>query len=161
MKITCIINCFLFSEVMSNQTKPSAQAVKSEVKQEIDFVKPSPVKETKPVVIQKIPPKGETNHSSSKTNRGFLTRSIYVAGHNLTSSELCPELGAGLRLLIVITSAPDHSAARMAVRQTWGHFGQRKDVSKPFNYSNLYFSILRTETTITRGGFLTRDLKHS
>lgn len=122
---------FIFSETIPNQTKPLAEAIKSEVKlEEVVVIKPSAEKvESKPEVIQKIPPRGEVDHSSNKTVRGFPTRSIYVSGHNLTSPELCPELGARLRLLIVITSAPDHSAARMAVRQTWGHFGQRKDVS--------------------------------
>lgn len=116
----------------SNHTKLLMDAVKPSVKTEEEEVqKPSPPSqvEPKPVVIQKIPPKGEKESHSNKTKGGFLLRSIYAAGHNLSNPDLCPELGARLRLLIVITSAPDHAAARMAVRQTWGHFGQRKDVS--------------------------------
>lgn len=116
----------------SNHTKPLVEAVKPSAKtEEEEVVKPSPPSqvEPKPAVIQKIPPKGEKETHSNKTKGGFLLRSIYATGHNLSNADLCPELGARLRLLIVITSAPDHAAARMAVRQTWGHFGQRKDVS--------------------------------
>lgn len=96
---------------------------------ELEAVKSVTEKTEPQPVIQKIPLRGEVVSSSNKTNEGFLTKSIYVAGHNITSAELCPELGAKLRLLIVITSAPDHSTSRMAIRQTWGHFTQRKDVS--------------------------------
>jgi len=121
-------------ESVTNHTKPTAEAIKADGKaEEVHIVKPSPEKvEPKPVVIQKIPPKGEADVPSNKTKGGFLTRSIYTPGHNLTVPELCVELGAKLRLLIMVTSAPDHTAARMAVRQTWGHFAQRKDVAVAF-----------------------------
>uniref|UniRef100_A0A1B6LV84 Hexosyltransferase n=1 Tax=Graphocephala atropunctata TaxID=36148 RepID=A0A1B6LV84_9HEMI len=125
-------------ETMANQTKAPADGVKTELKvEETEALKPSPAKiDKKPPVIQKIPPKSEAEsppHSNkTKTKGGILTRNIYTAGHNLSVPELCPELGARLRLLIVITTAPDHVAARMAVRQTWGHYTQRKDVAIAF-----------------------------
>lgn len=123
------------SETVTNQTKPAAEASKSKIALkpvELEPVKvsPPPKAELKPAVIQKIPPKGESlNNTPSNKTKGFSTRSIYSAGHNLSVPELCPELGARLKLLVVITSAPDHATARMAIRQTWGHYGQRKDVS--------------------------------
>lgn len=41
-------------------------------------------------------------------------------------------MGGPLRLLILITSAPTHRDARLAIRQTWGHYSSRRDVSIGF-----------------------------
>lgn len=91
-------------------------------------------------VIQSIKKKGEkegeTNKVVEKGSGGILTRVMYEAGHNISSTELCPEFGAQLKLMVAITSAPEHKDARMAVRQTWGHFGQRKDVCLLYNFFN-------------------------
>ena len=46
--------------------------------------------------------------------------------------DLCPDFGQHLKLIILITSAPNHVEARKAIRQTWGHFRMRKDVSMAF-----------------------------
>lgn len=64
--------------------------------------------------------------------RVVLTRDVYVAGHERPHPELCPALGAHLRLLILVTSAPSHAAARDAVRLTWGHYAARRDVALAF-----------------------------
>ncbi|XP_045762765.1 beta-1,3-galactosyltransferase 5-like [Maniola jurtina] len=64
--------------------------------------------------------------------RVVLTRDMYVAGHERPHPELCPALGAHLRLLILVTSAPSHSTARDAVRLTWGHYAARRDVALAF-----------------------------
>lgn len=61
-----------------------------------------------------------------------LTRDLYEAGHERPHPELCPALGARLRLLVLVTSAPAHAAAREAVRLTWGHFAARRDVALAF-----------------------------
>ncbi|CAH2098543.1 unnamed protein product [Euphydryas editha] len=61
-----------------------------------------------------------------------LTRDLYVAGHERPHPELCPALGARLRLLVLVTSAPAHAAAREAVRLTWGHYAARRDVALAF-----------------------------
>ncbi|KAI8431476.1 hypothetical protein MSG28_015992 [Choristoneura fumiferana] len=45
---------------------------------------------------------------------------------------LCPALGARVRLLILVSSAPAHAAAREAVRLTWGHAALRSDVALGF-----------------------------
>ncbi|XP_012277449.1 beta-1,3-galactosyltransferase 5-like [Orussus abietinus] len=55
-------------------------------------------------------------------------RAIYEFGHSVSVPERCPEYGKGMELIVVIMSAPSHVEARTAIRQTWGHFGQRKDV---------------------------------
>ncbi|KAG4070258.1 hypothetical protein HA402_009821 [Bradysia odoriphaga] len=46
--------------------------------------------------------------------------------------ELCPDAGENLRLLILITSAPTHREARLAIRQTWGHYATRRDIAIAF-----------------------------
>ncbi|XP_075986284.1 beta-1,3-galactosyltransferase 5-like [Anticarsia gemmatalis] len=62
----------------------------------------------------------------------LYTRELYVGGHERPHPELCPALGAHLRLLILVTSAPSHAAARDAVRLTWGHYAARADVALGF-----------------------------
>ncbi|XP_063219760.1 beta-1,3-galactosyltransferase 5-like isoform X2 [Bacillus rossius redtenbacheri] len=69
---------------------------------------------------------------SDGLDKGFLTSDIYEPGYEITSSELCPDFGSNLKLLVVITSAPSHNEARMAIRQTWGHYSQRSDISIAF-----------------------------
>ncbi|KAH9640885.1 hypothetical protein HF086_000790 [Spodoptera exigua] len=64
--------------------------------------------------------------------RVVLVRDVYVAGHERPHPELCPALGARLRLLVLVTSAPAHAAARDAVRLTWGHYAARADVALAF-----------------------------
>lgn len=65
------------------------------------------------------------------TTKGIITRSLYETGH-LDSPVICPDSGEAVRLLIIITSAPAHRDARLAIRQTWGHFGSRRDIAIAF-----------------------------
>lgn len=60
--------------------------------------------------------------------KGVTAEKIYQAGHMHHDSEICPNMGKHLKLLIAITSAPSHESARLAVRETWGHFAIRKDI---------------------------------
>ncbi|EEB10620.1 beta-1,3-galactosyltransferase, putative [Pediculus humanus corporis] len=76
-------------------------------------------------VIQKVPPKSENV-------TGIATRSLYDSGFRVPNVDLCPDFGQHLKLIILITSAPNHVEARKAIRQTWGHFRMRKDVSMAF-----------------------------
>ncbi|KAE8752398.1 hypothetical protein FOCC_FOCC000870 [Frankliniella occidentalis] len=66
------------------------------------------------------------------TVKGVITRSIYESGHDVANLEICPDLGRNLQVFIAVTSAPSHREARMAVRQTWGHFQQRSDIAIAF-----------------------------
>nr|CAD7449862.1 unnamed protein product [Timema bartmani] len=66
------------------------------------------------------------------SEQGFLTRSFYESGHYIPNLELCLNLGKHLKLLVVITSAPSHKEARLAIRQTWGHYTQRSDIAIAF-----------------------------
>ena len=45
---------------------------------------------------------------------------------------MCPNNGRDLKVVVLITTAPDHERHRTAVRQTWGHFSMRKDVTMAF-----------------------------
>ncbi|XP_060516060.1 beta-1,3-galactosyltransferase 5-like [Cylas formicarius] len=87
------------------------------------------------------PPQSQIISQSNHTNntrpvldltRGVPAELIYEAGHIDVSSNICPDLGKNLKLLITITSAPTHDSARDAIRQTWGSFARRKDVAIAF-----------------------------
>lgn len=65
--------------------------------------------------------------------KGVAAEYIYESGHaDSAGPHICPDQGGQLRLLIAITSAPSHESARMAIRQTWGHYSSRRDVSIAF-----------------------------
>lgn len=81
--------------------------------------------------IQQIPQKTKQVESKN-TSLGVLTEHLYESGYDIPNVDLCPDLGKKLKLLVAITSAPQHQEARMAVRQTWGHYGQRRDVAVAF-----------------------------
>lgn len=72
-----------------------------------------------------------------------LTRDLCVLGHEVPHPELCPAQGKGLRLLILVTSAPEHAEAREAVRSTWGYFAKRTDVALGFMLGEPPLALLR------------------
>lgn len=78
------------------------------------------------------PSSNVTVNTPPDLTRGVAAEIIYEAGHVDVSSQVCPDLGKDVNLLIAITSAPGHENARMAIRETWGHFGSRKDVAIAF-----------------------------
>ncbi|XP_065356532.1 uncharacterized protein LOC135950931 [Calliphora vicina] len=72
---------------------------------------------------------------ASDPTQGIPTKQIYESGHmneEIDINQICPNKGANLKLLILITSAQTHAEARLGIRQTWGHFGTRRDVSTAF-----------------------------
>lgn len=70
--------------------------------------------------------------ASGTPSWGDTARAIYQFGHDVQVPEKCPDYGKDMDLVIVIMSAPTHIEARTAIRQTWGHYGQRRDVSIVF-----------------------------
>lgn len=92
----------------------------------------------------------------------YSARAIYEAGHMVPIPEKCPNFGKEMDLVIIIMSAPTHLEARMAIRQTWGHFGQRSDISILFmlgaTMDSKVETILRKEqktyNDVIRGKFL-------
>lgn len=67
------------------------------------------------------------------TTKGIRTSDLYESGHSEANSDLCGnDGGENIRLLILITSAPTHRDARLAIRQTWGHYATRRDIAIAF-----------------------------
>ncbi|XP_066582256.1 beta-1,3-galactosyltransferase 1-like [Prorops nasuta] len=80
----------------------------------------------KPLQVEKLI---NLTKSISIMVRNDSARAIYEAGHTSPIPEKCPNFGKEMELVIMIMSAPMHIEARTAIRQTWGHFGQRRDIS--------------------------------
>lgn len=79
-----------------------------------------------------MPKKESAKPAQSKVPRGILTKEVYDAGHIIPNADLCPDLGRAMKLMVLITSSPEHAEPRMAIRQTWGHFAQRRDIGIAF-----------------------------
>lgn len=77
-------------------------------------------------------PKRRALSSKSAAVGTNLVKDVYEAGHLIPNADLCPDLGENLKIVILVTSAPNHTDARMAIRQTWGHFHRRRDISIGF-----------------------------
>lgn len=65
-------------------------------------------------------------------NPSVPTHTLYRAGHKMPPKDICPNGGAGMKLLILVTTAPSHGKQREAVRGTWGHVAFRRDVGFAF-----------------------------
>lgn len=75
---------------------------------------------------------GGTRSGVIDPTQGIPTKDIYESGHLDVNPLLCPDEGESIKLLIIITSAHAHQDARLAIRQTWGHYGTRRDVAIAF-----------------------------
>ncbi|CAG9132505.1 unnamed protein product [Plutella xylostella] len=75
--------------------------------------------------------------AARRDSRVVLTSELYEAGHSRPHAECCPARGAALRLLVLVTSAPGHAAAREAVRLSWGHAALRRDIGFAFVLGSL------------------------
>ncbi|BFF94613.1 uncharacterized protein DMAD_12204 [Drosophila madeirensis] len=68
-------------------------------------------------------------------SKGVATEKLYESGHiddEIDADHICPHAGEPIKLLVLISSAQSHEAARMSIRQTWMHYGSRRDVSMAF-----------------------------
>ncbi|XP_058836714.1 beta-1,3-galactosyltransferase 2-like isoform X3 [Topomyia yanbarensis] len=71
----------------------------------------------------------------STVERVVKTKDIYEKGHVNdigTITNICPDKGSDVNLLILVTSAPTHREQRLSIRQSWGHYGIRRDISIGF-----------------------------
>uniref|UniRef100_A0A8D8NYJ2 Hexosyltransferase n=1 Tax=Culex pipiens TaxID=7175 RepID=A0A8D8NYJ2_CULPI len=96
------------------------------------------------VKLEKLPPNNHSlsnktivanNNVDSSTERVIKTKDIYENGHmndQTSINNICPQKGADVNLLILITSAPTHREQRLSIRQSWGHYGIRRDISIGF-----------------------------
>lgn len=82
--------------------------------------------------------KTESNESFASNNVSFTfpvyngTVEDYYEEGFLTELNICSSLGAELKLLIIVTSAPNHNDARLSIRETWGSFCKRNDIDLAF-----------------------------
>lgn len=67
-----------------------------------------------------------------KSSGNKLTGDVFEPGFMVPSADLCPNNGENIRLLALVHSAPSHTEARYAIRQTWGHYGTRRDIAIGF-----------------------------
>ncbi|KAH8324475.1 hypothetical protein KR074_008096 [Drosophila pseudoananassae] len=68
-------------------------------------------------------------------SKGVPTEQLYEPGHldaEIDAERICPKNGQFIKLLVLISSAMSHEAARMSIRQTWMHYGTRRDVGMAF-----------------------------
>lgn len=72
------------------------------------------------------------SNNTQDLTQGVPAETIYEGGHIDMNTNICSQNGKDLQLLIIITSAPSHEYSRMAIRQTWGHYTQRRDTSIAF-----------------------------
>ncbi|XP_037709465.1 beta-1,3-galactosyltransferase 5 isoform X3 [Drosophila subpulchrella] len=88
-----------------------------------------------------------------------LVRTIYEPGHldnEIDKERICPRGGLYTKLLVLITSAVHHEAARMSIRQTWMHYGSRRDVGMAFILGRTTNQTLNK--VIEQEDFMYRDL---
>lgn len=91
--------------------------------------------------------------------QGIPTKQIYEPGHmneEIDINQICPNKGDKLKVLIIITSAQTHAEARLAIRQTWGHFGTRRDISTAFILGRTTNATI--STTLTQENMIYGDL---
>ncbi|XP_034473518.1 uncharacterized protein LOC117780932 [Drosophila innubila] len=96
--------------------------------------KPPPPKPQVPSV-RTTKSKSKTPSSPMDPSKGITTYKIYESGHlneEIDVERICPLNGTKTRMLILITSAQTHADARMSIRQTWGHYGTRRDIGLAF-----------------------------
>ncbi|XP_062536310.1 beta-1,3-galactosyltransferase 5-like isoform X2 [Armigeres subalbatus] len=101
--------------------------------QQVDEVKRVSIPTSKNVstVVKTVPAKSV----DSTTEKVVKTKDIYERGHMndpSTINNICPNKGSDVNLLILITSAPTHRDQRLSIRQSWGHYGIRRDISIGF-----------------------------
>ncbi|XP_059056043.1 beta-1,3-galactosyltransferase 5-like [Achroia grisella] len=93
---------------------------------------PAPLAQSPPPSPKPPPPPPPPPKPQPAGPHPVMTKEVYAAGHEKPHPELCPALGARLKLMILVTSAPSNASARDAVRLTWGHYTARVDVSMAF-----------------------------
>ncbi|KAB7505308.1 Beta-1,3-galactosyltransferase 5 [Armadillidium nasatum] len=93
---------------------------------------PETKKET--VAVAKVPsiPKVSLSASINYLKGKIMVEDKYEKGFSTPQEEVCPNNGRDLKVLILITTAPDHEKHRNAIRMTWGHFALRKDIALGF-----------------------------
>lgn len=64
--------------------------------------------------------------------KGILTKVLYKRGFLQSQARICPDKGKDVKLVIIITSAPNHEESRNDIRNTWGQFALSQNISLGF-----------------------------
>lgn len=139
--ITNVLQKLGEATLISNESTVKIDAENDNI-QRIDKLSESqPVEEVKRLIIptsknvtstvKAIPAKP----ANVTTEKVVKTKDIYERGHMddpSTITNICPNKGSDVNLLILVTSAPTHREQRLSIRQSWGHYGIRRDISIGF-----------------------------
>ncbi|EDV59302.1 UDP-GlcNAc:betaGal beta-1,3-N-acetylglucosaminyltransferase 9 [Drosophila erecta] len=124
------------SGVESEKQEPESKVIQEikEAKKEAAVPQPKSAKPPSPPV--KLT-KGKSMVPSAPVDpsKGVATETLYEPGHldeEIDADRICPKGGEFIKLLVLISSAMSHDAARMSIRQTWMHYGTRRDVGMAF-----------------------------
>ncbi|ALC38722.1 CG8668 [Drosophila busckii] len=98
---------------------------------------PPPIVPHVPIAKSRPKPKPLPARSTAPVDpsKGIPAEHIYESGHlidEIDVERICPLQGINILLLVLITSAQSHAEARMSIRQTWGHYGTRRDIGMAF-----------------------------
>ncbi|KAH8233925.1 hypothetical protein KR032_003952 [Drosophila birchii] len=129
---------------VSEAEQPSESKVIQEIKEakkEAATAPAAPAKPVKPSVPIARTTKGrgaapkELPSAPVDPSKGVIAEKLYEQGHlddEIDADRICPKGGEFIKLMVLISSAMSHDAARMSIRQTWMHYGSRRDVGMAF-----------------------------
>ncbi|XP_068140863.1 uncharacterized protein [Drosophila tropicalis] len=106
--------------------------IKEEVGQKLTAAAAAPIS---PRTTKSKSPAAKAPSVPVDPSKGIATEKIYESGHlddEIDVERICPQEGEFTKLLVLITSAQSHAEARMSIRQTWGHYGTRRDIGMAF-----------------------------
>ncbi|CAG0905609.1 unnamed protein product, partial [Cyprideis torosa] len=91
-----------------------------------------------PPVNQSAPTTSSTSTQTSANKKAAKTLAdLFEPGFQIPGDDICGEdQGKGVLVLILVTSAPGSSEKRRAIRETWGHYSLRRDVTIAFVVGN-------------------------
>ncbi|KAH8369023.1 hypothetical protein KR200_004081 [Drosophila serrata] len=125
---------------VSEGEQPSESKVIQEIKEAKKEADAAPAKSVKPSVPIARTTKGRVAASKESNapvdpSKGVIAEKLYEQGHlddEIDADRICPKGGEFIKLMVLISSAMSHDAARMSIRQTWMHYGSRRDVGMAF-----------------------------
>jgi hypothetical protein len=107
-----------------------------------------PNETTNELTTTQLPYKEYDEETKSSLNPIIKVKDYYPSGFSYPNPELCLLDGMGVKLLILIISAPANFLQRKAIRLTWGTYTQRSDINIAFllgqaNQPNITASLLK------------------
>ncbi|EDW88455.1 beta-1,3-galactosyltransferase 2 [Drosophila yakuba] len=124
------------SGVESEKQEPESKVIQEIKEAKKEAAAPQPKSIKPPAPVGKMT-KGKSVVPSPPVDpsKGVATETLYEPGHldeEIDAERICPKGGEFIKLLVLISSAMSHDAARMSIRQTWMHYGTRRDVGMAF-----------------------------